>query len=132
MERETLAAVFALKTWQLYLFKHFNVFTDNRSVVYLQSKAHISKQEIRWVEFLAYFHFSTDHIPGKENCADSLMRQGETTNEAEVCSLGFSLDVHPDYAEEISKGYPWPSDLELSHFLRRLSASQDGAFHDRL
>ena len=129
MERETLAVVFALKTWRLYLFKHFDVFTDNRSVVYLQSKPHLSKREVRWTEFLADFHFSTHHIPGKENCADSLTRQGETTTEAEVCSLEFSLDVHPDYAEEISEGYP--SDPELSHIIRRLLASKDDIFHDR-
>ena len=124
MERETLAVAFALKTWRLYLFKHFDVFTDNQSVVYLQSK-----REIIWAELLADFHFSTHHIPGKENCADSLTRQGETTTEAEVCSLEFSLDIHPDYAEEISKGYP--SVPELSHILRRSSASKDDVFHDR-
>ena len=104
------------------------MFTDNRSVVCLQRKPHLSKREIRWTEFLADFHFSTHHIPGKENCADSLTRQGETTIEAEVCSLEFFLDVHPDYAEEISEGYP--SDPELSHIIRRLSASKDDIFHD--
>ena len=66
----------------------------------------LSKREIRWTEFLADFHFSTHHIPGKENGADSLTRQGETTTEAEVCSLEFFLDVHPNYAEEISEGCP--------------------------
>ena len=72
--------------------------------------------------------FLDHHIPGKENCADSLTWQGETTTEAELCSLEFSLDVHPDYTEEISKGYP--SDPELSHILRRLSALKDDVFHD--
>lgn len=129
MERETLAVVFALNSWRLYLFKHFDVFTDNRGVVYLQTKQHLSKRELRWTEFLADFNFSTHHIPGKQNCADSLTRQGDVTLGAEVYSLEFSLDLHPDYAEEIAKGYD--SDPESSHIIRRLSASKDDAFHDR-
>ena len=70
MERETLAVIFALKTWRLYLFKHFDVFTDNRSVVYLQSKPHLSKREIRWTEFLADFHSCLDpsHSRERELC----------------------------------------------------------------
>ena len=34
-ERETLAVVFALKCWRLYLFKHFDIYTD-KAVVYLR------------------------------------------------------------------------------------------------
>ena len=37
-EKETLAVVFALGNWKLYLFKHFDVFTDNQAVLYLRSK----------------------------------------------------------------------------------------------
>ena len=37
-ERETLAVVFALKTWRIYLFQHFEVITDNMAVVYLKTK----------------------------------------------------------------------------------------------
>ena len=89
----------------------------------------LSKREIRWSEFPADFHFSTLRIPGNENSADLLTRQGEITTEAEICSLEFSLDVHPDYAEEISKGYL--ADPEFSHILRWSSVSKDDVFHDR-
>ena len=34
-EKETLAVVYALKCWRLYLFKHFDLYTDNRAVVHL-------------------------------------------------------------------------------------------------
>ena len=33
VEKETLAVVFALQCWRLYLFKHFDLFTDNQDVV---------------------------------------------------------------------------------------------------
>ena len=52
-ERETLAVVLALKCWRLYLFKHFDIYTDNQPVVYLRTKAHLSKREVRWSEFMA-------------------------------------------------------------------------------
>ena len=100
-ERETLAVVFALTSWRLYLFKHFNVFTDNRAVVYLQTKPHLTKREARWVEFLADFHFSVHHVSGKQNRADPLTRQGE--GEAQINGLDFSLDVHPDEDALISE-----------------------------
>ena len=58
-ERETLAVVFALKSWRQYLFKCFEIFTDNQAVVYLRSKLHMSKRKARWIEFLADFDFST-------------------------------------------------------------------------
>ena len=32
MERETLAAIHAIRTWKLYLFKPFELVTDNRGV----------------------------------------------------------------------------------------------------
>ena len=76
-DHETLAVVFALQTWKLYLFKHFDIFTDNQAVVYLRSKPHLNKREARWAEFLAEFNFSIQHIPGRENTADSLSRQSE-------------------------------------------------------
>ena len=34
-EKETLAVVYALKNWRLYLFKHFEIFSDIKAVIYL-------------------------------------------------------------------------------------------------
>ena len=102
-ERETLAVVFALKSWRLYLFKHFEIFTDNQAVVYLRSKLHMSKREARWIEFLADFDFSIQHISGNKNFADPLTRQSNLW--VELGSLEFSLDMHPDEARLISEGY---------------------------
>ena len=74
MERETLAAIHAIPTWKLYLFKPFELVTDNRGVTFLKSKSGLSKREARWVEFLADFDGSIIHRPGRENIADSLSR----------------------------------------------------------
>ena len=130
-EREkTLAVVFALQTWKLYLFKHFDIFTDNQAVVYLRSKPHLSKREARWAEFLAEFNFSIRHIPGKENTADSLSWQSEPRLWAELGSLEFSLDLHPDEAKEIEDGYA--DDRELSHIINRLrSVGDNDSFRDK-
>ena len=41
VEKETLAVVLALQCWRLYLFKHFDLFTDNQAVVYLHSEPNL-------------------------------------------------------------------------------------------
>ena len=113
VEKETLAVVFALQCWRLYLFKHFDLFTDNQAVVYLHSKPNLRPREARWSELLADFHFTVHHIPGKLNIADPLTRQSPTSSQ--LNSLEFTLDIHPDEAESISKGYE--DDAELSRII---------------
>ena len=43
-EKETLAVVFALGFWKLYLFKHYDVYTENQAVLYLCSKSNPSRE----------------------------------------------------------------------------------------
>ena len=74
MERETLAAMHALRVWRLYLFNHFQLVTDNQGVAYLQTKKNLSKREARWAELLAEFDVEIVHRPGRENLADPLSR----------------------------------------------------------
>ena len=125
-EKETLAVVYALKCWRLYLFKHFDLYTDNQAVVYLRSKPHLRPREARWVEFLADFYFTIHHIPGKENTADPLTRQ--TDFYPELNSLEYLMDIHPDEAKLISEGYG--EDPELSYIIKRLSStSKEDALH---
>ena len=47
MERESLAVIHALRVWKLYLFKPFQVITDNQGVKYLRTKTNLSKREAR-------------------------------------------------------------------------------------
>ena len=112
-ERESLAIVFALRCWRLYLFKHFDVFTDNQAVVYLQTKPHLSKREERWVEFLAEFHFSIHHVPGKHNTADALTRQEVPMSQ--INNIDLSLELDKEDSKLISDGYA--DDPELAHII---------------
>ena len=129
-ERETLAVVYALSTWKLYLYKHFDVFTDNQAVVYLRSKPHLSKREARWAEFLAEFHFTIHHVAGKMNPADPLTRRLESELWAELGCLEFSLDLHPEEAQLIENGYA--DDQEMQHIINRLlTAGDDDSFRDK-
>lgn len=127
-EKETLAVVFALGSWKLYLFKHFDIFTDNQAVLYLRSKSNLNKRESRWAEFLADFHFSMHHLPGKDNPADPLSRLVKDI-ELEMNNIEFSIDLNPDLAKEISDGYA--DDPELFHVIKRLKNSSRDVFHDR-
>ena len=127
-EKETLAVVFALGKWKLYLFKHFNVFTDNQAALYLRSKSSLSKRESRWAEFLADFHFSTHHISGKDNSADHLSGQ-VNDSELEMSNIESSIDLDPDFAKEIAEGHG--NDPELSHIIKRLKNSSRDVFQER-
>ena len=82
----------------MYLFEHFDVVTDNMAVLYLRSKANISKREARWVEYLADFDFTVHHRPGRSNIDDPLSRR----TDLEVNRLEYSLDIHPDTANLIA------------------------------
>ena len=65
-----------------YLFRPFELVTDNLGVTYLQTKKNLTKREARWVEFLADFDVTLVHRPGKENIADPLSRVGEESSVA--------------------------------------------------
>ena len=48
---------------------------------------------------------------------------------SQLNSLEFTLDIHPDEAESISKGYE--DDAELSHKINRLTSSKNDVFHEK-
>ena len=74
MEKETLAAIHALRTWRHYLVKPFELIMDNQRVTYLKSESGLSRREARWVEVLAKFDVEIVRCPGRENLADALSR----------------------------------------------------------
>ena len=81
-ERETLAVMHALRVWKTYLFRPFELITDNQAVSYLQTKKDLSKRELRWLDFLADFDMSIVHKPGKENVADPISRLSSTSTQS--------------------------------------------------
>ena len=124
-ERETLAVVYALQCWRVYLFRHFQLYTDNMGVVYLRTKPNLTKREARWIEFLADYDYTVHHKPGKCNIADPLSRRPDL----ELNGIEFSLDVNQGIANQISAGYD--SDPELSPVIKRLMACSEDAMHER-
>ena len=125
VERETLAVIFALKTWRMYLFKKFELHTDNMGVLYLRTKPQLSKREARWIEFLADYDFTVQHRDGRSNMADPLSRRPDL----QLNGIEFSFDVDPGLAESFTKGYE--TDPELAPIIKRLKTSNKDAIHDR-
>jgi RNase H-like domain found in reverse transcriptase len=76
-ERELLTVVCALQEWRAYLLGN-NVIgnTDHRPLQYLQTQAHLSLRQARWVLFLQDFSFDWEYVSGASNrAADALSRQ---------------------------------------------------------
>ena len=138
-ERETLAVVYALKCWRIYLFRHFELYTDNMAVVHLRTKPHLSKREARWVECLADYDFTVYHHPGRVNIADALSRRSDLSQtESNPCdtsvalscnALEYSLDLNTDLAQAVKDGYT--DDRELRAVIDRLQNTPSDNFHDR-
>ena len=126
-ERETVAVIYALQTWRMYLFKHFDLFTDNMGVVYLRTKPNLTRREARWVELLADYDFTCHHQSGKTNVADALSRRPDY--DCQINALEYSLDVNSELAQSISAGYV--NDPDLSPVIQRLNTSREDTLHDR-
>ena len=117
--------VFALKTQRMYRFKHFDIMTENTSVVYLKSNPSTSKHGARRVELLADYDFTVHHRAGNMNIADSISgRPG-----LELNGIEYSLGINPSTASTIAAGYD--GDIELFPILKRLGASCHNTLHSR-
>ena len=121
MERETLAAVHALRVWKMYLFKPFELITDNQGVTYLKSKSGLSKREARWVEFMADFDVTIKHCPGKENIADALSR----CNLLEAAPFEVRIDQDNDLQRKLKRGYK--RDRRMSSIISRLKKGSESS-----
>lgn len=80
IEKEAYAIVESLRNWRHYLIgRHFEVFTDQRSVAFMFDQHHSSKIKnekiMRWRLDLACFKFDIIYRPGNKNAsADTLSR----------------------------------------------------------
>ena len=141
-ERETVAVIFALKCWRIYLFDHFHLFTDNMAVVHLRTKPTLTKREARWVEFLADFDFTVHHKPGLSNVADALSRrpdlhEGQTVSEEtrhqaspiQVNAIEYALESAPEVARAVASGYEF--DKDLAPIIQRLKNDPQDSLHER-
>ena len=141
-ERETVAVIFALKCWRIYLFDHFHFFTDNMAVVHLRAKPTLTKREARWVEFLADFDFTVHHKPGLSNVADALshrpnLHKGQTVSEdtrhqaapIQVNAIEYALESAPEVARAVASGYEF--DKDLATITQRLKNDPQDGLHER-
>jgi RNase H-like domain found in reverse transcriptase len=76
-ERQLLAFVGTLQEWRAFLLGNkFIVEPDHRPLQYLQTRAHLSRRQVRWVLFLQEFYFDWEYVSGASNrVADALSRQ---------------------------------------------------------
>ena len=64
-DKELLALVRCLRTWQHYLWpKEFVVNSDHEALKYLKGQTMLSRRLARWVEFLETFSYVVQHKKG--------------------------------------------------------------------
>lgn len=87
-EQELLAVVSTLKANRHYLIgSRFRVFTDHKSLQYLQTQPHLSRRQAGWVELLQEFDFTLEYLPGPHNTvADVLSRQATYAPKCATCA----------------------------------------------
>lgn len=118
-EQELLGVIKALKEWRCYLEgPQITLVTDHNPNTFLdtQKSLHkISRRQVRWLEFLARFHYSWQYRPGRVNVADPLSRMHTLVVHAlSIQRVAFQSDL----PQLILQGYenePWlkdPSNLQ--------------------
>jgi hypothetical protein len=75
-DKELLALVRTLETWQHYLWpKEFVIHSDHESLKHIRSQAKLNCRHAKLVEFIESFPYVIKHKKGKENViADALSR----------------------------------------------------------
>ncbi len=75
-DKEMCAIMHALERWRPFLLgRHFKVYTDHRSLVYLKTQSNLNQRQLRWMEKAADYDCEILYKPGKENVvADALSR----------------------------------------------------------
>src|SRR4029077_15177011 len=77
-EQEFLALVDACSHWRHYLHgeQPFKLLSDHGSLKYHKTMPHLSGRLARWIEKMAEFDYTIEHIPGVKNVvADALSRR---------------------------------------------------------
>jgi hypothetical protein len=108
-EKEAFALVHACRVWRHYLESNlaFLVRTDNSPVSFLLSKPVLTRKQARWVEELAQFNFTVEHIKGTENFADALSRRPDLLN---ILSTARTHQLTTSLLQDITAAYwqdPW-------------------------
>ncbi|XP_071909695.1 uncharacterized protein [Coffea arabica] len=92
-DKELMALVRALQTWQHYLRpREFVLHTDHESLKHIKSQDKLSKRHARWITFIDSFTFVIKYKTGKTNVvADALSRSHpQTDGQTEVVNRTLS------------------------------------------
>ena len=76
-DMELAAIVFALNIWRYYLYdKHFEVYSDHKSLRYIFKQRDLDMRQRRWMEFLEDYDFTLHYHPSKTNVViDAISRK---------------------------------------------------------
>lgn len=126
IEKEAYAIVESLKYWRHYLIgRHFEVFTDQRSVSFMFHQQHVSKIKnekiLRWRLELACFKFDIIYRPGSKNLtADALSRVTASIAPqfSDLKDLHFAL-CHPG----ITRMFHWVRSKNLPYSITDVKAT---------
>jgi len=67
-DKELLALVRTLETWQHYLWpKEFVIHSDHETLKYIRSQAKLNRRHAKWVEFIESFPYVIKHKKGKKH-----------------------------------------------------------------
>jgi RNase H-like domain found in reverse transcriptase/Reverse transcriptase (RNA-dependent DNA polymerase)/Integrase zinc binding domain len=80
-EKELLAIIRALQKWRVHLLgRHFDIYTDHRTLEHLPKQRDLSRRQARWMEFLSQYDFDLHYLKGDENlAADALSRSPDAS-----------------------------------------------------
>ncbi|KAL2243565.1 UNVERIFIED_CONTAM: Retrovirus-related Pol polyprotein from transposon [Sesamum indicum] len=102
LDLELAAIVHALKIWRHYLYgETFQIFTDPKSLKYIQTQKELNLRQRRWMELLKDYDCTIDYHPGKANIvADAWSRKtmdqlaGMICYNIEYLTALRAMDVH--------------------------------------
>ena len=106
-EKELFAVVHCLKMWQHYLGLHkTKVYTDNVSLKYFETQAHVSAKQLRWHDTLALMNVDLIHKPGRDNVVpDALSRREEFQDMSTTQVLRLMYKGEGSLERRIREGY---------------------------
>ena len=100
-DKELLALVRTLETWQHYLWpKEFVIHSDHESLKHIRSQAKLNRRHAKWVEFIESFPYVIKHKKGKENViADALSRRYTMLSQLDCKIFGLET-IKAQYAHD--------------------------------
>ena len=86
-EREAYSILYCIKKYSYFLTRnHFTVFTDHKSLVYMDRRTFNNSKVSRWQEELSRYSFHVQYVEGEENVWADWLSRPYTKNRLANCS----------------------------------------------